>query len=117
MKIVDISDIEDIVLAKYEIDQNDPNCEGRSNLQDFMVKYCSLTDVLVINEKLLSFKYEEVFNKKYLFIDNKNHSDVIVKFLSSINYNFNNLIEIPMIEYINNSEKYFIHNNRYYKVK
>ena len=57
MKIIDITDIEDIVLAKYEIDQNDPNCDGRSNFNDFLTKYCNLTDVLLINDKLLSFKY------------------------------------------------------------
>jgi len=116
MKIVDITDIEDIVLAKVEIDKNNPDCEDRSNLNDFMSNYCTLTDVLVINNQLLAFKFIELFNHKYLFIENKNNLEEIQKFLSSIKYDFNNLQEISMVDFMNNSEKYLIHNNKYYKI-
>ena len=46
MKIVDITDIEDVILAKYEIDTNDPNCEGRSNLNEFMYKFHKFLQIL-----------------------------------------------------------------------
>ena len=116
MKIVDITDIEDVILAKYEIDTNDPNCEGRSNLNEFMYKYCTCTDVLIKNNKYISFKYIELFNHKYLFISDKKYSDDITNFLSSIKYNFNNLKELPITEYMNNTNLYFIHDNKYYKI-
>lgn len=115
MKIVDINDIEDIILAKYEIDKNDPECETRSNLAEFMSKYCTLTDVLVIDGQLLSFKYVELFNHTYLFISDKNQLNEISNFLSLINYNIDNLKEIPMTELMINSDKYLIHNNKYYR--
>lgn len=116
MKIVDITDIEDVVLAKAEIDKNDPNCKGRSNLNDFMIKYCTLTDVLVIGDKLLSFRYIELFNHKYLFISDKDQLEEISGILSSINYKLDNLKEMSMAELISSSEKYLIHNNKYYKI-
>ena len=115
MKIVDITDIEDIVLAKAEIDKNNPECEGRSNLNEFMSKYCTLTDVLVINDELLSFRYIELFNHQYLFIGNQKDKDYIINFLKSIKYNLNNLKELKMNEFIE-YDSYLIHNNKYYKV-
>lgn len=117
MKIVNITDIEDIVLAKAEIDKNDPDCNGRSNLNEFMSKYCTLTDVLVIDNKLLSFKFVELFNNRYLFISDNNYVSEIIDLLKTANYNFNNLTEIKMTEFINDLEKYIIHENKYYKVK
>ena len=116
MKIVDITDIEDVVLAKYEIDKNNPECEGRSDLNLFMSKYCSLTDILIKDNQYISFRYIEVFNKKYLFISDKQYKDDITNFLSLIKYDFNNLKEMPTNEIISNTNIYFIHNNKYYKI-
>ena len=41
---VNINDIEDIVLAKVEIDKNNPETKGRSHLNDFigLVKFLEI---------------------------------------------------------------------------
>lgn len=116
MKIVNISDIEDIVLAKYEIDTNNPACEGRSNLNDFIKDYCTLTDTLIIDNEYISFNYVELFDHKYLFISDDKNTKKIIYFLSSIQYNYDNLQLLQMNEIITDNFSYFIHNNKYYKV-
>lgn len=116
MKIIDITDIEDIVLAKYEIDNNDPECEGRSDLNEFINKYCTLSDVLIIDNSMISFNYIEIFNNKYLFVSSKESSDCIIDFLKSIKYNYDNLKEYSMTDLIISKSSYFIHDNKYYKI-
>ena len=116
MKIINISDIEDIVLAKYEIDTNNPECDGRSNLNDFIKTYCSLNDTIIIDDELISFNYIELFNNQYLFINDNNHVNKILDFLKGINFNYDHLQEIPLTELILNNTGYIIHNNKYYKI-
>lgn len=116
MKIININDIEDIILAKYEIDNNNPKCEGRSDLNEFINTYCTLNDTLVIDNKLISFNYVSLFNNKYLFINDKNELDVIQKFLTSIKYDYNNLKEFSINELFTKNNYYFIHNSKYYSI-
>lgn len=116
MKITNISDIEDIVLAKYEIDTNNPECEGRSDLNDFIKTYCSLNNTLIIDNELISFNYIELFNNQYLFVNDNKQVQTITNFLKKINFNYNNLKEISMTDLILNNSAYFIHNNKYYQI-
>lgn len=117
MTIVNISDIEDIVLAKHEIDTNNPNQKGRSNLNEFMNTYCILNDTLILNDVIIPFNYLELFEHKYLFVSDNQNTENITKFLQKIKYNFDNLIEINnYTEYMNSNIYLFIHNNKYYKI-
>lgn len=117
MKIVDINDIEDIITAKIEIDKNDPNIEDKSNLNEFVQKYCTLSDVLITQNDYKAFKYVECFDHKYLFVANKDDSNEILRLLKDINYNFDHLKEIKnFIELMNTDIHMLMHNNRYYKI-
>ena len=121
MTIVDINDIEDIVRAKINIDKNDQSLNGeRSNLNEFMTKYCNLQDVIMLNsDKMIPFNYiEDVDTQKYLFISDKEHVDIILEVLKSINYNMNNLTEFNAYDPNNagKSVNIIIHNNKYYVI-
>jgi len=114
VKIVNINDIEDVILTKHDIDVADPEIEGRSNLNDFINKYCKLNDVLVIGDKIFPFNYIEVFNMRLLFISDINDVKVIKKNLEKISYSFNNTREASLEFQINNNDTpYFYHNNKY----
>lgn len=117
MKIIDINDIEDIVIAKIEIDKNDPNVKGRSNLNDFIQKYCTLSDILVINNSYKAFKYINCFGNQYLFLSNKDDENDILIFLKNINYNFNSLKEFDNFSSLSNPNiQMLIHDNKYYQI-
>lgn len=117
MKIIDINDIEDIVIAKIEIDKNDPNVKGRSNLNEFIQKYCTLSDILVINNSYKAFKYISCFGNQYLFLSNKDDENDILIFLKNINYNFNSLKEFDNFSSLSNPNiQMLIHDNKYYQI-
>ena len=121
MNIVDINDIEDIIRAKINIDKNNEELKGeRSNLNEFMMKYCNLQDIIMFdNDKLIPFYYlEDVDNQKYLFISDKNNVNIITEILNMINYNMDNLKEINIydINTLKNNKNIIIHNNKYYAI-
>ena len=120
MKIVNIDDIEDIILTKHEIDTNNPDIEDRSNLTDFISKYCNLTDAIIDNDNIIPFKYIKEFNKEYLFISDKEHINGIMELLNKIKYDFNNLKQIHnYTDYMsmNMNNLYLIyHDTKYYKL-
>ena len=71
MTIVNINDIEDLILAKHEIDlilNEKGELEGRSNLQDFMRIYGSPDYIYLIGDKQIPFKYIKFDNNDFLFI-------------------------------------------------
>ena len=117
MKIVNVNDIEDIIEAKIEIDKNDPDVKGRSNLSEFIKKYCSLTDILIYNDTYKAFKYVECFDKKYLFVSNVDDVPDILILLKRIEYKFDNLVEFNNFsEMMNSNIQMLMHNNKYYKI-
>lgn len=121
MNIVDINDIEDIIRAKINIDKNNEELKGeRSNLNEFMMKYCNLQDIIMLdNDKLIPFYYlEDVDNQKYLFVSDKKNVNIITELLNMINYNMNNLKEINIydINTLKNNKNIIIHNNKYYTI-
>ena len=118
--IVNINDIEDIVLAKYKIDQADPNVEGRSDLNAFMTEYCSVTDVAIFNGDIKPFKYVSKFGMNFLFISNIEDKDYIIELLEKCNYDINTLHEVKLTtmlepDYLKNNVM-LIRNNKYYNI-
>lgn len=118
--IVNINDIEDIVLAKYKIDQADPNIDGRSDLNNFMSEYCSITDIAIINGDIKPFKYVSKFGMNFLFISNSEDADYIIELLEKCNYDINTLKEVHLTkmmepDYLKNNVM-LIRNNKYYNV-
>ena len=103
MKIVDITNIEDLILTKSEIDnyyiENEINKE-KMELSDYMVNIATPNMIYSDHGKTIPFKMLELGKDlKYLFISNKEDSNKLSSILEKINYDFSQLKKIN-IEYI-----------------
>ena len=121
MTIVNINDIEDLILAKHEIDlilNEKGELEGRSNLQDFMRIYGSPDYIYLIGDKQIPFKYIKFDNNDFLFITDTDEVSInIVKTkLKLIKYNLDNLVKLSRSELATkiDMDNVIIHNNNYY---
>ena len=97
MKLVNINDIEDLIIAKYEIDtilNEQGKLEGRSNLQEFINEFATPQYIYLINNLQIPFNYFKFENKDYLFVTNSDESEInIIKSkLKVLKYNLNNLV-------------------------
>lgn len=125
--IVNMNDIEDIILAKSQIDNDDSSVKYRSNLTDFMNKYCQLDTILTNGaEKTMPFSIVDLFGKSYLFCsyENEDEKDVLINFLNKIQFDINKLKKLSYLEMINgldkmfeNDELYIIKDNNYWFIK
>lgn len=97
MTIVNINDIEDLIITKYEIDtilNEQGKLEGRSNLQEFINEFATPQYIYLINNLQIPFNYFKFENKDYLFVTNSDESEInIIKSkLKVLKYNLNNLV-------------------------
>ena len=97
MTIVNINDIEDLIIAKYEIDtilNEQGKLEGRSNLQEFINEFATPQYIYLINNLQIPFNYFKFENKDYLFVTNSDESEInIIKAkLKVLKYDLNNLV-------------------------
>ena len=97
MTIVNINDIEDLIIAKYDIDtilNEQGKLEGRSNLQEFINKFATPQYIYLINNLQIPFSYFKFENKDYLFVTNSDESEInIIKSkLKVLKYNLNNIV-------------------------
>ena len=97
MTIVNINDIEDLIIAKYEIDtilNEQGKLEGRSNLQEFINEFANPQYIYLIDNLQIPFNYFKIENKDYLFVTNSDESEInIIKAkLKVLKYNLNNLV-------------------------
>lgn len=97
MTIVNINDIEDLIIAKYEIDtilNEQGKLEGRSNLQEFINKFANPQYIYLIDNLQIPFNYFKIENKDYLFVTNSDESEInIIKAkLKVLKYDLNNLV-------------------------
>ena len=124
MKIININDIEDLILAKHEIDLmliEDNVIEKRTELNEFLEKYAMPTDIYIYNRLSISFKLYILHDKKYLFVTNYNKEElnILENKLKSIKYDINNLINIKYSDTINmldlENQNFLIINNKYYR--
>lgn len=97
MTIVNINDIEDLIIAKYEIDtilNKQGKLEGRSNLQEFINKFANPQYIYLIDNLQIPFNYFKIENKDYLFVTNSDESEInIIKAkLKVLKYDLNNLV-------------------------
>ena len=97
MTIVNINDIEDLIIAKYEIDtilNEQGKLEGRSNLQEFINEFATPQYIYLINNLQIPFSYFKFENKDYLFVTDSDESEInIIKSkLKVLKYNLNNLV-------------------------
>ena len=124
MKLVNINDIEDLILAKHEIDLmliEDKVIEVRTGINEFLEKYAMPKNIHMYNGISIPFKLFEIHGNRYLFVTNynKQENEVLEQKIKQIKYNMNNLVMLNNDE-INNmqdytTENFIIINNHYYK--
>ena len=121
MNIVNITDIEDLIISKYKIDQlliEKEEQEGRSQLNDFMNKYATLDYVYLIEGKQIPFKYVKVYDDEYLFVSNADEESInIIKTkLKLLKYDLNNLVELSRLELAHKIElnHIIVHGDKYF---
>jgi hypothetical protein len=120
MKIVNINDIEDLILAKHEIDLYKIEINElteRSNLNDFINTYATPKYIYIINDKQLPFSFVEINNIKYLFItEYTDLNQCIINKLKHLNYDLNNLTKLSNYELSNmiDMSNTIIYNGQFY---
>ena len=114
MKIININDIEDLISAKIEIDKKLNN--GKSDLNEFINKYCILDSIIIYKNQYIPFK---LYDNEYIFVSDLTNIDIITEFLENIKYDYSNLKDTTFFEmndedFLNNT-KLLLYNNKYYK--
>ena len=124
MKIVNINDIEDLILAKHEIDLmliDDKIIEKRTEVTEFLDKYAMPNDVYVVNGVQIPFKLFNIHNEHYLFVTNYNEDELTVleNKIKLLKYDMNNIVELKFNDMVQmqdiGNENFLIINNKYYK--
>lgn len=120
MKIVNINDIEDLILAKHEIDLikiEHKEISERSDLNEFINTYASPKYIYLLNDKQFPFNYIKIYDSDYLFVTNyDNENTYILNKIKSLKYNMENLTLLKTNELINitSLNNIIIYNNSYY---
>ena len=120
MKIVNINDIEDLILAKHEIDLlriEHNEISERSVLQEFINTYASPQYIYLINEKQLSFNFINVWDHYYLFIsEDTKENEFIINKIKHLKYDMNNLTKLTNSDLLNmvDTNNIIIYKNHYY---
>lgn len=123
MKIVNINDIEDLILAKHEIDLmliDDKIIDKRTELKEFILKYATPDNIYIFNGITIPFKLYKLHDKYFLFVTNynKNEIDILTNKIKLLKYDLNNLIEIKFTDMLtsdNSNDNVIIIDNKYYK--
>jgi len=121
MKVVNINDIEDLILAKHEIDVlriEHEEITERSILQEFINSYASPKYIYMINDNQIPFNYIKIYDNDYLFVTeyNKENIEIITNKIKRLKYNMNNLIKLTTSDLINliDVNNVIIYNGQYY---
>jgi len=118
--VVNISDIEELITSKIEIDKlliESNAITEKMDLNYFLQKYATLSNTYISQTKVIAFNFYNIEDNKYLFINEKNEtSDKLVSELEKINYDLSKLVDITSGELVNtygNIEEisYFVINN------
>lgn len=110
MRVTDITDIEDLILCKHEIDTvliEKGDQEEKMPLDMFMVKYINLNNTTYIHgDIMVAFSVVEVYDHKYLFVSEKNEEAIneIVNLLNAIDFDYSKLSPLSNIELANTLE-------------
>ena len=124
MKIVNINDIEDLILAKHEIDLiliEDGVIEKRTELNEFITKYATPKYVYVVNGVNIPFMLTKIKDNYYLFVTNYNNNEIelLTSKIKLIKYDMNNLVELKFQDMLKmtdvDNDNFVIINGKYYK--
>ena len=113
-------DIEDLILAKHEIDLlriDHKEISERSVLQDFVTTYALTNYIYLINDKQIPFNYVSIYDNDYLFVTEYiEENKLLINKLKQLRYDLNNLTKLTQMELINieTLNNIIIYNGQYY---
>ena len=120
MKIVSINDIEDLILAKHEIDLlriEHKEISERSDLNEFIKSYAMTDYVYLINDKHMPFSFINIYDNMYLFVTEYfEENKLLVNKLKHLKYNLNNMIKLSNSDLakMENPNNVIIYDGNYY---
>ena len=122
-KIININDIEELVLCKFEIENKlleKGIIESKMQIDEFILKYALTDYVYMVDDKFIPFNIYTLDDTKYVFITEENETDknILLNKLKSMKYDLNNKVEINISELLTNEEltkSLIIHDKKYYK--
>lgn len=124
MNIVNINNIEELIIAKYNIENyliETKQIEEKDTLSNFLSTTANINMIYLFKGKTIPFCFKVINNEQYLFVtnDNKDEVNLITNKIKLCKYDLNNLYklsndEINKIENLNDSD-YIIINNKIYK--
>ena len=125
MKVVDISNIEELVIAKLEIEKylmSMNKIKEKLSLDEFITKYLDFSsNVFIYNydnkETIYPFSIIDINSNKYIFVINENSTilNKFMKIMKDINFDFSLLKNIDY-DKVNEEDYYFIIDNKCMKV-
>lgn len=122
MEYVDISDIEQLIMAKVTIENKLKEAnEDYENLklEEFVVKYATLPNVIVDNGEILPFSIVDVEGEKYLMYSSETDKslDKIKSHLKNIDYDLSKLKELSyreMVMKLDDLNSYYMIGSKFY---
>lgn len=122
MECVDISDIEQLIMAKVTIENKLKEAnEDYENLklEEFVVKYATLPNVIVDNGEILPFSIVDVEGEKYLMYSSETDKslDKIKSHLKNIDYDLSKLKELSyreMVMKLDDLNSYYMIGSKFY---
>lgn len=122
MEYVDISDIEQLIMAKVTIENKlKESNEDYDNLklEEFVVKYAALPNVIVDNGEILPFSIVDVEGEKYLMYSSETDKslDKIKSHLKNIDYDLSKLKELSyreMVMKLDDLNSYYMIGSKFY---
>lgn len=122
MEYVDISDIEQLIMAKVTIENKLKEAnEDYENLklEEFVVKYAALSNVIVDNGEILPFSIVDVEGEKYLMYSSETDKslDKIKSHLKNIDYDLSKLKELSyreMVMKLDDLNSYYMIGSKFY---
>lgn len=96
MKIINITDVEELIVFKHE---SDKKANKKTDLQEFMTKYTNLTKIYVTpNGDSIPFEIFDINNEKVIFacFENDKIKDSFVAKLQSLKFDLSSLKEISI---------------------
>ena len=123
MNIVNINNIEELIIAKYEIEKHlieTNQIEEKGSINDFLSGIGNVNTIYLFKGKPIPFGFKTINNEQYLFVtnDNKNEINLIINKIKLCKYDLNNLYklsneEVNRIDNINDTDVIIINNQMY----
>ena len=122
MEYVDISDIEQLIMAKVSIEKKlkevDEEYKGLK-LDEFVVKYAAPSNIIVDNGEVMPFSIVDVEGEKYVMYSSETDQSLekIESHLKNIDYDLSKLRELPyseMVMKLDDLNSYYMIGSKFY---